>query len=453
MAAITWRNVDAPSFQGASAILTGAQQSIDSGFNKFNELLKQRETMDAANWENAKQNNTQAFLDQLTQYRTPEELKAAQESGVLDRMRQDAGAQIDRAGIRGAEDARYGALQQRGLTNVNYTNTMLAEKFKPQTEAALAAAATGNEAGVNAILAANSDMPGQDKVRTALVNGLRAASAETRAVNQDTRAGVKQDSDIKSADALQGYYAANTEKILAEAAKTKTESSPEYVSSKKVEEAKKEFLKNSILGAGTADTADGMKELDRILRKELALSDNAVSDVMKNLQDTFPSGKYAIKGKDGSVDYIPVPVQAIADRVRGNPDWFGNGSLWSRQGDTAISALHSQFKNDEAFRAELAQAINIRDGKNAETLDKADKKIVTNKAVVIPNPLADKTQAAPAKPVLPAPQPTTAAPLFVNNARFAPKAAPAQLSPEELRKQLKEVRSQQYLNRVLPQNQ
>ena len=448
MAAITWRNIDAPSVQGVSSMITGAQQSLDSGFNKFNELIKQRETMDNANWDNTKQNNTQAFLDQLTQYRTPEELKAAQESGVLDRMRQEAGAQIDRAGIRGAEDVRYGALQQRGLTNIDYANKTLAERYRPQTDAAMAGAVLGKADAVNAILGANPDMPGQDRIQAALVAAQRAASGEQRQVNADVRAGEDQISKIASAKALQGYYEATTRKTNAEAGKTELENSPGHVSGKKAEEAKKEWLKQSLLSGGTLDTADGSKLFYSTLRDQFKLSENEIEDIRNNLGSKFEGGKYSYKDASGKLQSMPVPVQTMLDKVRENPDLLIGGSLWTRLGDASTNALQKDFQNNEEFKRELAQAIGIRDGKNAEVLSKSGS-AGTSTQTTVPNPFPNTASVAD-KPVLPPPQDKNA-PLFVNTNRFPAQATSAPVSPEVLRKQLKEARAQQYLNQVMAQ--
>lgn len=120
---ITWQNIAAPSYSDAMTGLARAQQSLNSGFDSFNNVIKQRTEADNANWDQVKKNNTDAFMNKLLSSTTPEQFTALRDSGQLDQMIAANGAQIDQAAARAAMDSRLGTLQQQGTANIQYANT------------------------------------------------------------------------------------------------------------------------------------------------------------------------------------------------------------------------------------------------------------------------------------------------------------------------------------------
>lgn len=126
---ITWRNVDAPSFGEASRMMALAQNGINSGFENFNNILKNEQATVEANWKVQRDNNTQAFLDSINQYRTPEEYQAALTSGALDPSK--FGAQIDQAAVRSALDGRLAILQDRAVKANQFAEQQKALEAKP----------------------------------------------------------------------------------------------------------------------------------------------------------------------------------------------------------------------------------------------------------------------------------------------------------------------------------
>jgi hypothetical protein len=128
---ITWRNVQGPSLADASRPLEAARLTLNSGFDNFNNLIKGVENVDAANWQQQKENNTQDFLNKIYAVQGAEGYKALQQSGELDRMIAANGAQIDRAAARAAMDGRLATLQQRDQAGWAYNNAALDEKEAP----------------------------------------------------------------------------------------------------------------------------------------------------------------------------------------------------------------------------------------------------------------------------------------------------------------------------------
>lgn len=152
---ITWRNIDAPDLVAASRPLGIAQQSFGSAFDTLGQVLQRRESTDAANWQTQKGNNTQAFLNELYKFRTPEQLAAARASGELDSLQAGFGAQIDQAAVRGAADTRLNTLYDQAKTANAFTDQQQERDLRPLVQQAKALAANGDSTGVQALLAAN----------------------------------------------------------------------------------------------------------------------------------------------------------------------------------------------------------------------------------------------------------------------------------------------------------
>lgn len=57
-----------------------ASNGFNSGFDKLNQVLQNEQATAESNWK-VQRDNTQAFLNSINQYRTPEEYQAALASG------------------------------------------------------------------------------------------------------------------------------------------------------------------------------------------------------------------------------------------------------------------------------------------------------------------------------------------------------------------------------------
>lgn len=110
---ITWRNVDVNPIGEISRAMLSAQTGINAGFDNFGNILKQNEAVTNANWNQEKTNNTNAFLNEMSKYTTPEAYQAALDSGELQSKIAAHGALIDQAAARQALGAQMGILQER----------------------------------------------------------------------------------------------------------------------------------------------------------------------------------------------------------------------------------------------------------------------------------------------------------------------------------------------------
>ena len=131
MAAIRWDNINAPSIGEASRAMYLGGLSIDKGFDRLGDVLKQREATDTANWNQQKVNNTNGLFNKLLGYSTPEEYQAAMASGELQQEMTGMGAQVDQNAIRQAMDKRLPELQQRAVQQQQFADQQLDVQSRP----------------------------------------------------------------------------------------------------------------------------------------------------------------------------------------------------------------------------------------------------------------------------------------------------------------------------------
>lgn len=84
---------------------------MNAAFNQLQNVLKEREETEVANWNARKNNNTQEYLDAVYSFRTVEDLRANRDA--LEQKRLSYGAQIDQNLTRGAIDDRLSTLMQQ----------------------------------------------------------------------------------------------------------------------------------------------------------------------------------------------------------------------------------------------------------------------------------------------------------------------------------------------------
>ena len=117
---ITWQNVRGPSLAEAVRPLEAAQNGFSSMFGSFEDILKQRQATETANWDQTKQNNTNALLGAVQEAKNPEEF-AAREAALRQQL-MGYGAQVDATAGRNALDGRLSTLQQRATTSQQYAD-------------------------------------------------------------------------------------------------------------------------------------------------------------------------------------------------------------------------------------------------------------------------------------------------------------------------------------------
>lgn len=192
MAAITWRNVDAPNLGDPARTGMLASNSINNAFDILNKQLTTAQDVDGQNWDARKALNTDQYLSRLQSFKTPEEAAAAQ--AELQGLRQGFQAQIDMPAVRNVEANLTENLQRRVTTNNAYVTGQ--EDFAERdTVADLSAKiATGGSKALNEGLAAYPNLSA--RARATLAAAARKADFE----NEDQ--GFQRNADGRAQQAL-----------------------------------------------------------------------------------------------------------------------------------------------------------------------------------------------------------------------------------------------------------
>lgn len=153
---ITWQNVTGPSMGEAAAPLLAAQRGFDNAFGRLREELSKREATEASNFEVGKDNNTDAALAAIRQFRTPQALQEAQDSGQIDALMSRYGAQIDRRVVGQAMDLRPGVLQERVQRENRFADETLQREQRPLVDEFQSDVAAGRTAKAQGMLDNNA---------------------------------------------------------------------------------------------------------------------------------------------------------------------------------------------------------------------------------------------------------------------------------------------------------
>ena len=131
---ITWRNIENDSTRGAALLLETARRALNDGMGNFKGIVDSRNELNQQNWNTQKEVNTDQFLDRLAQYKTPEELAAAQAAGDLQRLKAQFGAQIDHDAVRDAEAAAAEQLMRRITAQNQYVDDKTNRDARPDID-------------------------------------------------------------------------------------------------------------------------------------------------------------------------------------------------------------------------------------------------------------------------------------------------------------------------------
>ncbi len=132
-----------------------ARRAFNDGIGNFKGIVDSRNELNQQNWDTQKEVNTDQFLDRLAQYKTPEELAAAQASGQLDALKAQFGGQIDRDAVRGAEQAQADVLMKRIAAQNQYADDKTNRDARPLVDQFNGLIANNDLAGARKFLADN----------------------------------------------------------------------------------------------------------------------------------------------------------------------------------------------------------------------------------------------------------------------------------------------------------
>jgi hypothetical protein len=213
---ITWRNVNGPSLAEAARPLESSQNIIGGAFDRFNALLKQRESTDAANVATTNNNAKLDYQTMLAGFSTPEQLQAARDSGVLNERLQALAPSV-RGDVLNAADTRLTNLFQQSKAAGEYKDYSLDRAQLPITQNIMSLASQGKKEEALQAMKDNPDIRMPAPLMDAIVKGDRDLTkfgwdqqnqlwkGETHSM--DMRKG---ESDLKTAAANRGLIGAQT---------------------------------------------------------------------------------------------------------------------------------------------------------------------------------------------------------------------------------------------------
>lgn len=440
---ITWQNLQQSSFGDASRGMALAQDSFKSGFQSVQDVLNKQEATAEANWKQAKDNNTQAFLDEISKYRTPEEYQAALASGELAAKRQQFGAQIDQAAVRTAQDGRLALLQDRTLKANQYADQAQERDARPIVDQ-LSMMALSEDKDVRrsakdalGIYAQNGMVPKAAELAGKIRTVDHENEAWTREGVKFDREGKKLDSDLLSAQMDRRYKEALINHTNADA---KRLAAPKTGSDGKFNPAAiDEMVKGTHFSSGTLDTKEGRDAFFKGL-KEFNLTPKQLDDVLQNFSDLSAQGVVG-KDKSGNTVRMPLPVEAALQAVGRSTDPTYYLPMVSMRGNNAVDhykkylsdntdTLVKEFGAIEQARNNLVYPSLVNDATRGIKADKALEAARSGTEVVLPPSVPDR--AATRKSIFENGGDNVLPPSMVNNAaRLRPNAYPG-MSAEQV---------------------
>lgn len=370
---ITWRSINAPDFRASAASMAAAANTFDGAFDGLRTALNQHQVDQEKFAAKRTKENTAAYLTHLASFQDPATAEAALKSGQLAEMLRGYGSEIDVPTAIAAQNSLVQNLQQRAVQNMQFQQE--GQKFKDyQTDLgqrdtvnalqeALQRASTPDE--VNRIKQALGiyqsqgyvdNRAGVDIIKNAVARegGLvtEGRAAEKHGWDSDKAAREKEmaplDKSLRQAQINQANASAERYRNPVERGGGEGKESPMMAQLRAARDA---VIKDGPLGDGTIVGLEGRKNLRTALKDTLGLTDNAIEDVIEKVYDTYGEGKVktSYKKPDGTMDVaeIDIPVRVILEEAAKNPEWLGNGSLWSRKGDTTLKGLKNRLSDPE----------------------------------------------------------------------------------------------------------
>lgn len=369
---ITWRNVEAPDLRGAASMLQLANNGFNSGFDKLNQVLQNEQATAESNWKAQRDNNTQAFLNSINQYRTPEEYQAALASGALDASKY--GAQIDQAATRSALDGRLAILQDRAVKAGQFEDQQKAREAKPIVDqlsmmalsddkdvraSAKAALAPYMEAGM---LPNGAELAG--KIRMTDRQNTEWSQADTKFV----RDGEKHSSDMLTDKARRGLIGTQAELLRDEGSGARAALKAELAASKAENAAAALKIKNGPLDAGDLGTTEGKAKFVEGL-KQRGIEKDEANSILQEFASRYSNGLLVgYKDAEGKEPIrIPVPVSYALSAVEAagsDSKMRPNRLIGSGRGDRAVNRLNDLMAEptniDQLQEALQARGIQYR---------------------------------------------------------------------------------------------
>lgn len=362
MAAITWRNVDAPNLLGVSQMMRVGQQGINDGLDGIGDVLKKQQEVEAANWQTQKTNNTNNLYNKLMGFTTPEEYQAG--AAGLQQEMSGMGAQVDQAAFRQALDKRLPELQQRSVQGQQYKDQQLDVQSRPIVDRLSTMAMSEDKDLRTSAKAALLQYQNEGLIRNPAELAAKIDRAdytftergrETEKFGFDKEAEKRKAAmhplDLAAKRADISYKGALTNKENAAANKENAALNSEGKGGSKQSAAALEALvKGSVMSAGVIGTKDGDASVMEWITKNLSGAEK--NDAIYNFNKRKSEGVVVGKDENGKPIKAPIPAQIMINAL-GSSSENPLAMLvpgWSRRGDDADNLLTKLMQDPTLLR-------------------------------------------------------------------------------------------------------
>lgn len=148
---ITWQNINGPDPKAAMLPLAVASQTLNNAFSGLKDSFNEYQT-------GVKDRNTNAFLDALSQYNTPEAMQQAIDSGAIAQLKQQFGNMIHQDQVRNAPSDMLQSAYERVNTQRTFEETQRKAQEAPIIDAYNQARMSGNKEAMAQIQAENPNV-------------------------------------------------------------------------------------------------------------------------------------------------------------------------------------------------------------------------------------------------------------------------------------------------------
>lgn len=195
---ITWQSIARPDFDSVNKGLLQTAALFNSAVDGFKDPLKEANATVQQNWNQGKENNTNALLNKFAGFKTAEEAQAALESGSVAEMLGGYGAQVDGSAVRAAQQNLVSNLQKKAVEADTYQQTQLAAAERDGIGQAQTAIANGQYDDAKRIMQSLSP-----KTQAVLANDAVKHQQTTEAHKQNilaSQAGIRQADERNAID-------------------------------------------------------------------------------------------------------------------------------------------------------------------------------------------------------------------------------------------------------------
>lgn len=185
---ITWRNVGGGGGGNPTALLALGQNQVNQGLNALQGLFKDEARLQQRNALQVRDNNTQAYLDNVAAAGGLDALQDPAKRAELEAERASYGAAIDRGATRNAIDDRVKGLQQQGLVANQFADQATEREQRGLIDEGLKMAQAGDMQGVQKLLA-DTQFINEGRVASDLMGILDAKTRRQYAAEDQARQG------------------------------------------------------------------------------------------------------------------------------------------------------------------------------------------------------------------------------------------------------------------------